>query len=291
MDIQTVERIYEYDNYRRFLKDYFKEQKECRACFSYRYFAQRAGFASSSFCAHVIEGKRNLTSDSIRKMIKGLKLSGKAAQYFEALVSFNQSHTVEDREHWFRALERLRKSSQFYKVNQKQYAYYDEWYYPVIRELAVYSDWNGDYAKLGKTVSPPIGPEMARKAVETLLQIGLLVKNGNVFYQSSEAVTGEGVPGVVTRKTRKEYMLMAMTAAENLPANERHISGVTVAMSEEGYRQATEMIDEMRKKILENALDNPLVEKIYQFNFQAFPLSSKIPPSKNPPTQQGGEGV
>ena len=137
MENQIVERIYEYDNYRSFLKDYFTEQKRCRNCFSYRFFAQRAGFASSSFCAHVIDGKRNLTSDSLRKMIRGLKLNGKAASYFEALVSFNQAKTVEDREHWFRVLERLRKSTLFYKVNHKQYAYYDEWYYPVVRELAV----------------------------------------------------------------------------------------------------------------------------------------------------------
>jgi len=287
MEMQITERIYEYDNYRFFLKDYFQEQKRCRACFSFRFFAQRAGFASSSFCAHVIDGKRNLSADSIRKMIRGLKLSGKAAQYFEALVSFNQAHTVEDREHWFRVLERLRKSTHFYKVNQKQYAYYDEWYYPVVRELAVYGDWNGDYAKLGKMITPPLSADMVENAVKVLIEIGLLIKEKDTFRQSSEAVTAEGVPSVVTRKTRKEFMLMAMTAAETLGIDERHITSLTAAMSESCYNEVTAMLDDVRKKILENALDCPTVDRIYQFNFQAFPLSSRIPPHPRPQQQEG----
>jgi uncharacterized protein (TIGR02147 family) len=277
VELQTLERIYEYDNYRFFLRDYFKEQKRCRACFSYRYFAQRAGFASSSFCAHVIDGKRNLTVESLRKMMRGLKLTGKAASYFEAMVLFNQARTVEDREHWFKVLERLRKSTQFYKINQKQYAYYDEWYYPVIRELAIYADWHGDFGKLGKLVLPSITADMARKAIETLVSIGLLIAHPDgTWRQSSEAVSAEDVPTVVTRKTRKEFMLMAIAATESMCIDKRHIASTTVSMNEATFREITAMLDEVRKKILEAGVDCSKVNHVYQFNFQAFPVSARI---------------
>jgi uncharacterized protein (TIGR02147 family) len=195
MTSEIREKIFAYDNYRFFLRDFFREQKRMRAIFSHRFLAQRAGFSSSSFCAHVIEGKRNLTSNSLQKMMKGLGLAGKAAAYFEALVRFNQAKTVDDREHQFRVLERLRRSTEFYRINQRQFAYYDEWYFPIVRELAVYGKWAGDFALLAKMVRPPITPERAQRAVEMLIEIGLLHKTPDGrFEQASDAVTAEEVP-------------------------------------------------------------------------------------------------
>ena len=108
-----VEKVYEYDNYRFFLKDYFVEQKRLKSVFSHRHFAKRAGFASSSFCAHVIDGKRQLTEKSLKKILKGLSIRGRKATYFRYLVMYNQAITVEDREHYFKKLDRIRKNTEF----------------------------------------------------------------------------------------------------------------------------------------------------------------------------------
>jgi uncharacterized protein (TIGR02147 family) len=270
----ATEHLFEYDNYRFFLRDYFVQQKKIRNIFSHRYFARKAGFSSSSFCAHVIEGKRNLTDESLRKILKGLGLSGKPATYFEALVRFNQAKTVEEREQFIRKLDRLRKSAEFYRVNEKQVRYFEEWYYPVIRELAVYSYWGGDYHKLASMVRPSITPEKARKAVDTLVELGLLVCNADgSFAQSNQVISSEHLPGPITRKTRRELMYRAIEAMETLPVEQRHISGCTVAMSESQYRDIALQIDELRKRILETAMDTSGAEKVYQVNFQIFPLS------------------
>ncbi len=277
MGNETLEKVYGYDNYRFFLRDFFREQKRLKSVFSHRYFARRAGFSSSSFCAHVIEGKRNLTAESMRKMLKGLGLTGKAAVYFESLVYYNQARTVDDREHFFRQLERLRKSTTFYRVNQRQFAYYDEWYYPVIRELAVYGNWRGSYAALGRLVRPPVPPEKARAAVETLVEVGLLERRPDgSFAQSAQAVTAEDVPWNVTRKTRKEFVLRAIEAMETLPVDKRHIAGATVAMSEEAYRRVAQRLDEVRREILAAATEETQVNGVYQVNLQAFPVSERL---------------
>jgi uncharacterized protein (TIGR02147 family) len=277
MDNETLEKVFDYDNYRFFLRDFFREQKRLKTVFSHRYFARRAGFSSSSFCAHVIDGKRNLTAESLRKILKGLGLTGKAATYFESLVYYNQAHSVDDREHFFRRLERLRKSTQFYKVNHRQFAYYDEWYYPVVRELAVYGTWRGDFAALGRLVRPAISAEKARKAVETLLEVGLLARGpGETYLQPDTAVTAEDVPWNITRKTRKEFVLKAIEAMETLPVDKRHIAGTTVALSETTFRLVTERLDELRREILAAATEEDEVNGVYQVNLQAFPVSTRI---------------
>jgi uncharacterized protein (TIGR02147 family) len=283
----VVERIYEYDNYRFFLRDYFREQKRLKDMFSHRYFARRAGFASSSFCAHVIDGKRNLTERSLYKMMRGLKLTGKASSYFSALVAFNQAKTVEEREDNFRVLKRLRKSTDLYRINRKQWAYYDEWYYPVIRELVAYAHWRGDYRTLGELVRPSVSADKAREAVETLVAIGMLRPTDDGGYeQASEGVTGGDVPPSVTRNARKEFLLRAIEATETLSVDERHVAGVTVAMSRENYESLVAKMDELRRMVLAAAIDEPDVDRVYQFNFQAFPLSESIEPRRG---AKGGE--
>lgn len=269
-----LDKIFEYDNYRFFLRDFFEEQKKLRTTFSHRYFARKAGFATSSFCAHVIDGKRNLTLESLKKVARGLAIKGRAAAYFKYIVLYNQASTNRDKDLYFKKLNHLRKLSAFYSVQKAQYAYYDEWYYPVIRELAVYSGWNGDYAALGSLVVPPLQPEKVRRAIELLLDIGMLVKNENgSFALPHEAVTAVDVPPAVTRKTRREFIALAQDAMEKLPVDSRHISGVTVLMSAEKFEHIAVKFDELRKYIITEALEDDKKEKVFQFNFQAFPLS------------------
>lgn len=50
----AIDKLFDYDNFRTFLKDYFEEQKRMRAVFSHRFFAAKAGFSSSSYCLNVL---------------------------------------------------------------------------------------------------------------------------------------------------------------------------------------------------------------------------------------------
>jgi uncharacterized protein (TIGR02147 family) len=72
--------IFAYFNYRDFLRDYYIEQKSINPAISYRYLALKAGFKTKSFIPHVIEGKKNLSKDSIYKLAMALKLEKKDCQ-------------------------------------------------------------------------------------------------------------------------------------------------------------------------------------------------------------------
>jgi len=57
--------LYRYEDYRLYLKGYFALQKKVENGFSHRAFAKLAGFSSSSFCLHVMDGRKNLSAESI----------------------------------------------------------------------------------------------------------------------------------------------------------------------------------------------------------------------------------
>jgi len=200
-----------------------------------------------------------------------------------SLVRFNQTKTPQEKSRTFSEMAKLRRRFSAYQLESRQYAYFDAWYFPVIRELVVHGDWKGDFKCLASMLRPPISGEKAREAVETLLNMGLIEKKAEGgFAQSSQAVLADQVPKSVRRHFRMEMLMRGMEALETQDLKKsqaqesKHISGATVAMSEATFKELSAFMDDLRKKVLERAVEDETVERVYQFSFLAFPLSGRI---------------
>lgn len=195
----ALEHLYDYDDFRKFLNDYFEEQKKLRAAFSHRFFAAKAGFSSSSYCLNVIRGRFNLTPKSIEKIAKAMDFEPLQKDYFEALVQYNQAEQVEKRESAWEKIVQIRKRIEFTHITTREQAYFSKWYYPVIRELAVSSDWNGDFMKLARMLDPQITTDEARDAIKNLQEWGLLRKVGNHYEETSQMLDATQIPPMALR--------------------------------------------------------------------------------------------
>ncbi|OGV87934.1 MAG: hypothetical protein A3J88_00170 [Melioribacter sp. RIFOXYB12_FULL_38_5] len=69
---------------------------------------------------------------------------------------------------------------------------------------------------------------------------------------------------------------MAAESIERFRGNEREISSTTVALSSEKFLQIQQMIRDFRKQVLAVAEGDGAREKIYQLNFQLYPLTEII---------------
>jgi uncharacterized protein (TIGR02147 family) len=271
--------LYQSDDYRVFLREYFQEQKRLRKAFSHRYFAQQAGFESSGVLAHVMAGERNLTESSVRKVGKAMGLKGQALAYLEGLVLFNQAKSPEEKIRRWEVLERMRGEPSLRKLDEGTAAeYFRHWYTPALRELAVHADWKGDFRRLGAMLRPAVPADKVEESLGLLQKIGLIEKTGDGGYrQTSRSLSAKGVSVKVRRSFRLEMMFRAIEAMDSLGPTDRHLSGVTVAMSEKTYAQVSSLMDELRHKVLELAQQDDIVERVYHFNFQGFPLSVPLP--------------
>lgn len=273
----ALEHLFDYDDFRKFLQDYFEEQKKMRAVFSHRFFAAKAGFSSSSYCLNVIRGRFNLTPKSIEKIAKAMDFEPLQKAYFEALVQYNQAQQVDERENAWEQILQIRKQIEFTHVTTREQAYFSKWYYPVVRELAASSDWNGDYRVLARSIAPQITTDEARDAVKNLLEWGLLRKlDDDRFEETSQMLDATEIPPMALRQIRREYIQHAIGAVESMPKNERFAAFTTLAMSENSYNYAVEVMEEARKKIIARASNDLNVERVYEMMFVAFPMSKKI---------------
>ena len=269
--------IFDYVDYRKFLQDHYAHMKESTDYFSHRYFAQKAGIRSPNFLKNVMEGRKNLSKESVLKFARALGLNRKQTEYFENMVFFDQADTAERKQYYYERMQLFSKSIVRALVTGDQSAYFSEWYHCVVRELVVIRDYGDDWAKLGRDVYPRITPSAARKSVELLLRLGLIRRHGDGAYgQTDRNVTGGENPAAVMwiRRHHKDSLRHAIDAIDTVPPDRRSMTSVVMSISEETYREIEEELKEFRNRISLIANTTKGADRVYQVSFQLFPVSS-----------------
>lgn len=270
--------LFEYMNFRDYLRDYYDEKKKEHAFYSFRLFSQKAGFSSPNFFKLVIDGKRNLSKESVFKFSKALDHTKKEADYFENLVFFNQSKTLEEKNAYLSNVMKVRGKSDPKKIEESEYSYYSDWYNPVIRELVAAMDFKGNFKKLGQSMVPAISADEAQRSVRLLLDLGFIQKSETGRYSRTAAVltTGPQVRSIAIANYHKVMMQRASEAIERFPALQRDITSLTLSVSEEAFAAIVAKLQDFRKEILELSETDDQRRKVVQLNMQLFPLSNSF---------------
>jgi uncharacterized protein (TIGR02147 family) len=271
-------------NYREYLRDAFAEKKEAFNGYSFRLFSQKAGFKSPNVLQLVINGSRNLTKESVFKFSKALGHNRAEGEYFENLVFFNQSSSLDEKNSYLPRIMKYRGKGDPRRIEEAEYKYYSAWYHPVIRELACTHDFKDDFKKLGAACIPSITASDAQKSVELLLGLNFITRKANGSYEktSSSLSTGPQVKSVGIANYHKAMMGLAADSIDRFSAGERDISSLTVYVSEETLKTIIARVQQLRREILQMAEADSQPQKVAQVNFQVFPISRSQTPESRP---------
>ncbi|MDB5102509.1 MAG: hypothetical protein JWP91_198 [Fibrobacteres bacterium] len=266
--------IFEYINYREFLKDYYQWKKGITPSFSYTVFAKKVGFGAKSFLPHVIEGKRDLSRDSIFRVGEAIGLDADSLSYFEDLVAFNQCKVLKQKAHFFSRLGSHKKAIKAHTFQLAQLEFFSTWYHSTIRELVTLFDFDEDYSILARMVRPRITANQAKQSVNLLLELGMIRKDGSRYAQSNLAVTtGDEVRSLVVQKYHSQNLNLAEVALEKTPSMERDISSLVVGLSKGGFETVKSHIRKFRKELIDIVERDARASRVYHIGFQLFPTS------------------
>lgn len=268
--------LFKYLDYRHFLKDYYREQKERKgSAFSFRSFARLAGLSSPNFLQLVMEGKRNLGPDGIRSFSKALKLGKEEGAYFENLVHFNQCSTHDERNEWYKRLSTSKKYREMKEIEKNYFVYFSRWYYAAIRELALLPDFKEDTDWIARKLSPPITVKEAATALELLQKLGFLTrdKSGKLIQSERNITTAREVMSLAIANFHRQMIQRASESIDRTPQDKRDISALTLALSQEKFKEAKRRIQEFRRELNVLLSDEGKSDAVYQINFQIFNLS------------------
>jgi uncharacterized protein (TIGR02147 family) len=268
--------VYDYLDYRAFLRDHFAASKREHAHYSFRYFARKAGLSSSNFLKLVMDGKRNLGPQAAEGFVRALKLGADEAQFFRDLVELAQAETVSEKNRAFERVAANRRFRQARRLEGPLFKLLSRWYYPAVRELAGRADFREDPKWIAKELWPPITTGQAKNAIATLLELGLLVRDpsGKLVRGEPSFTTGHEVRSVVIPAYHRQMIERAAWAIDNVPPDERDVSAQTVCIRASSLADLKARIHRFREEMLERCDSETEPERVYQLCIQLFPLSA-----------------
>ncbi|MCW5829416.1 MAG: TIGR02147 family protein [Deltaproteobacteria bacterium] len=268
-----------YDDYRDYLRDMIQFLKESGPGFSHRQFARKAGFNTSSFLKLVIDGKRNLTADSIGRFSKALGLDARERDAFEALVMFSQAGTDDERNRYYQQLRRSpHPVTSAAKMKRSQYEVYSAWHNIPVREMFLLPDFREDPEWIAKRLKPPVTRSEAQKALTRLEDLGLVRRNGDgkLELDSPKLSAESPVELLAARNYHREMLTLAASSMDNLPREERNVTSVTIALTREQYELICREIEEFGKNLLNRIEDAPRGDEpreVYVLGMQLFAVT------------------
>ncbi|HNY29492.1 MAG TPA: TIGR02147 family protein [Fibrobacteria bacterium] len=271
--------VFDYLDYRAYLRDLYHIRKAQDARFSCRYIAQKVGFRSASYFTHVISGRSTMSSEMALRFAAFLRLDPREADYLELLVLHEKAKSLKERR---RILERLStfREAMAVRVPPEHFEFYRCWHHTAIRELLFLEPFAGDHAALGKRLRPAISAAKAKASIDLLLKLGMArEENGKVVRAHGHSTTtGEAVQAVEVDGFHDSTLQLARDSIDGMPRGDRALSSLTVTLSREGRARVESEIVEFRRRILAIAEADSREIGVYHLGIQLFPMTREATP-------------
>ncbi len=275
LSMNDRKKVYDYLDYREFLKDTYSFLKSKDKKYSQRFFTRKLGVRSTGFFAEILNGKRNLSIRNILQFFKILKLDRDECGYFESLVNFNQARSLLEKDYWL--LKMMECSNVDSKIlNRDVYEYFSKWYYSAIRELLFFCRTVVRPTAVASVLNPPIKTDEAENALSLLERLKLIERNPDGSYCQKDTIisTGSQVHSVEVANYQMQTLELAKHALDTVPASQREISTLTMSISGEAYGRIAEILRKAKQDIVKVTQRDSGEDRVYQMNMQLFPLTT-----------------
>lgn len=267
--------IFNYYNYRKYLKDFYDHHKKTNPGFSHRQFARKAGYSSSGLYLDLVNERKNLTAQLIPKFSAALELSPAEIKYFELMTAFTHAQNAKDKQTIFESmLPLLPQDTQ--KLSRDQKEYFSQWYFVAVREALTILNIDTNFADLARFLTPRISVPQAKQAIALLKRLGLISKLNGFWKPCAPTIaSGPEVNAIYVRNFQKQMIDLSKQALDNFTKEQRNISGTTMSVSATGLERIIRKIDEFRREVVEIARSDEGESIVAQLNVQFFPLSQE----------------
>ncbi|MDD5676156.1 MAG: TIGR02147 family protein [Chitinivibrionales bacterium] len=266
--------IFEYLDYRTYLRDAYEFVKKEKPFFSYRYISGRVGI-NPGYIVKVFQGKVHLGLKNVPAFADLFGLQDKERDFFTELVHFGRAKNQREIEMRFKRLGSI-KGIRFRTVADDQAEFYRQWYHMAIRSLlSIYPFDGSNYRALASKLTPHITAEQARESLGLLERLKLIAKDNDGIYQVTEQfiTTGEKWNAGVIRDYQKANIELGVRALEQCTKDLRDISTVTMSFSQRDLPALRERVAQFRQELLRMSDDCTGEDSVMQLNISFFPVA------------------
>ncbi len=268
--------IFDYTDYRAFLRDAFENYKRERCAVSWRFMASRIGCDPGNLL-RVSQGKIHLAVKFAAPCAKFFGLSEKESAYWTELLLFGRAKSDKEAlDHYEKMLSI--KGVEIKRLDAKELEFYRHWHANAIRSLLGIGNFRDDeksYRVLAKSCTPAISDEEARESVRLLESLGMirLDRDGQWTVTETFVGTGGNWRSEAVRRFQEDTIALAGQSLSRHKPYLRDISTATITFNRQSLDLLREKIREFRRELLRLSAEGTGDNAVYQLNVQLFPIA------------------
>ena len=285
--------IYSYEDYRRYLRDWFKACRRSTGQKAVSEFARLAG-CSPSHVHNVVSGRRSLRQPLVPGFCRALALPGSQADYFSLLVRCAHPTSSADQRQAAEQLERRRERAERVPAvrvpaprrprrtsrRKSPRSGPSPWYVPVVRAMTECPRFRSDPGWVARMLRPPIGRTDAAAAL-ALLKARPDVPTPQVY--SASFIEQRDMKADQQREIftlLQEGLTRARGALHVGPGEAQQFRASVWPVPESAIKLVQTEVEAFQREIVQLLEDTGAEadpDVVYQVMVQVFPLSAPVP--------------
>ncbi len=265
--------IFEYLDYRSYLKEAYEERKCESPFYSYRMMAEAFGlFPSNVF--RILHGEGHLPVRCHSRALEFLGLSGRAAEYFLLLVSYARERSTKAKGEILEKAMTLRDVAR-HPLEADELEYFANWWTPVVRALLEITDGRAVPGELAGCLVPAVPETGVRASLALLVELGLVKKASSARLLPAQAHLTAGGPAKAraVRAFQRQILTMASESMERFAPDDRDVSTLTLSMDERAFREIRELVRECRRQIQKRVEECRESDRVMHLAMALFPAA------------------
>ena len=172
----------------------------------------------------------------------------------------------------------LQELPEFQRYSPKEteaWRYLTHWFYLVIRELSTLRGFKYDATWIQERLRPKVLKSEIRKAIRFLSESKFfrVREDGSVETLIREVECTGGVYRVALGQFHQEMLSEISDSISSVPSEERLILGRTIALSQDNFSTAKEILSDAMEKIADLPAADDLSAEVYQIELAISPLT------------------
>jgi uncharacterized protein (TIGR02147 family) len=266
--------IFNYQNSRQYLVDKVKDLQGRDSSVSIRILAKRMGMKSHTLLVMLLQGKRPLRVKHAAALAKGFDLSSQERLYLQALIQFDSSEDLDEKQLCQLWLSDLHPAEPL-KIRQiEEFELVSNWLHMAILALSTTHDFDPSAENIAKRFGDRASVAEVRSAIERLKNMKLIEFGADGKFRPSHhrVTTADDVASAGARKYHRGVMTLADQALDKVALERREFQGFSIAIADEKVPLAKEMIRKFRSQFAK-AMESESTNQVYQMNIQFFQLT------------------
>ncbi len=239
--------IYEYEDYRQFLKGWLSAKIARNSRYSLRGMAQQLG-VNPTYLSQVIRKKRNLSLQMAERIVSPLGLQGSEKNYFFCLVQAENAPSLEIKDSYLRQASSLSPKGPIQRLDIDAFKAISQWHHIALLEMSELTHFKWSIPMIAKELK--LHPYEVTEAIERLLRLNLLKQTSPGIYKKTYSA-GVFASDKANEALRGFHRQLMEKAIDSLPKSntEKYVGSQTIAVDPSQMEQAKQIIREFKSKM------------------------------------------